>query len=302
MERNTNSRIENILNGAGLDPTGVEIDMSAPLGGTNTSYICADRITGAKYVLRLAAESSGAIGINRRGELAALKAAASVGCGAPLYYFNADSGDMLTGFIEGRMLSPDDFTPENVPAFAEIMKRLHSRKTEFIFDPVADVERRLGVIAANNIPLHSGFGINYAFYRKIADKYRFVPDRFSGLCHGDPFAANFIMKPDKSLTLVDFEFSGTGNIFFDMSCLISSWSDAMRADFWQDYFGDINPEYDLMLRDWDVINVMWNCTWAYLKSLDRVSSYGGDTGFDFVAFGDHHVEILNSIRIGRNGD
>ena len=302
-EKRFDGRIVRVLSEAGFAPCDVEVDTASPLGGTNTSYICVNRRTGEKYILRLASKSSGVLGIDRKGEYDAIRAASELGCGAPLLYFDSDSGDMLTGYIEGRQLTPDDFTPDSAGAFAEIMKRLHSGRVGHRFDPFADVEKRLDAIRENKIPLRAGFDINYAFYRDIAERCRKTPEKFTGLCHNDPFAGNFIMKPDGKLTLVDFEFSGTGNIFFDFSCLISSWPDELRTDFWRAYFGDNNPEYDKILRDWDVINVMWNCTWAYLKSLDSGTSanYGGDAAFDFVGFGDRHVDILDSLRAARGG-
>ncbi len=283
MDTTTGERLLNLYRQAGWDPAECVTGSRLP-GATNASFLCTYR--GKKYACRLATETSGILAISRKAESAALKAVSELGCGAPLIYFDPDTGDMITAFIEGRAVTGEDYDD---PAFIErtalLMKRLHGLKTEFVFDPFADIERKTAYIREKGVPLHERFGEVYDAYRRTAARCR--GGEYTGLCHGDPFATNFILSDDGGLFLIDYEFAGMCDVFFDIACMIPWYTQENKELFLTAYFGRCDQAILGRVRDFNFVQILWNGTWSYVKSLDADTN-----GFDYVGFGHRHIGML----------
>ena len=281
-------RVERLLRTAGFVPE--ECDLSErQLGSTNQSFQFTHR--GEKYVLRLGTNRADVLAINRSAEHAAMAIAAGLGIGATLTYFDEPTGDMITRQIDGRELSAADFeAPEAVRDAALLLKRLHREKIDFAFDPNADIEKRLAYVREKGVPLHSRFEEAYRAYLDARERVAHTPEEFIGLCHNDPFANNFLRAEGGKLTLIDYEYAGMGNVFYDVACLIASWPVERKIAFFTAYFGSYAPGMLASLRDWAIIVMLWNGLWAYVKSQDTPN---GD--FDYVSFGHRIIDLLLKI-------
>lgn len=80
--------------------------------------------------------------------------------------------------------------------------------------------------------------------------------------------SNFYISDDQKLYLIDYEYSGMGNIFFDIACLCGSWEKSKQIEFLKEYFGDYNENYLKYLLLYNVLSLIWNGTWAYVKSVE----------------------------------
>ena len=69
-------------------------------GLTNANYLVT--VDGERYVLRVSGKNSARLGINRQHEVAALKAAASMGIGPQVVSFLLPEGHLVTRWIDGR--------------------------------------------------------------------------------------------------------------------------------------------------------------------------------------------------------
>lgn len=257
-----------------------------PLGSTNESYLCTYR--GEKYVLRLGTNQAGILSINRRAEEAALKIVSDLHCGAPLVYYDIESGNMVTRFIQGRELTGEDFNdPRCLREVIKVLKTVHSRQTAFQFDFYGDVERKIDFIKQHNIPLHPKFSCAYEKYQACMDRNEVNPKLHYGLCHGDPFPNNFILSDDGQTYLIDYEFSGMGDVFYDLACIAPGLEPQNQEELLRLYFGACTAPLLQKLHDYIIINLMWNGTWAYVKSYDVPADV-----FDFVKFGDLHVNLI----------
>lgn len=273
---------------AGWDTAECEVD-DQYLGSTNASFACIYRKK--KYVCRLASESSDILAINRKAEFTALKAVSDIGLGAPLVYFDPETGNMITSFIEGRVVTGADYDSlEFIKLTAEMMKKLHGLKTEFVFDPCADIERKVTYIKERNVPLHKQFADVYKIVREISNRYPGEESKYTGLCHGDPFANNFILSNDNKLFLIDYEFAGMCDVFYDIACMISWYPQEKKEFFLTTYFGYCDEAMLKRVRDFNFIQLFWNGTWSYVKSCDPSAN-----DFDYLNFGHHHIDMLLGI-------
>lgn len=257
-----------------------------PMGSTNESYLCTYR--GEKYVLRLGTRKADILSINRRAEEAALKIVSRLSLGANLIYYDLESGNMVTKFLCGRELTGEDLNnPNCLNQIVQVLKTLHSQKSSYVFDFYADVEQRLRFINEHKIPVHPEFSCAYEKYRLCRNRNSINSKLHYGLCHGDPFVNNFILSEDGQLFLIDYEFSGMGDVFFDLSCIAPGLSPKMQKELLYLYFGECTPQLMQKLNDFCIINLMWNGTWAYVKSYDVPAEV-----FDYVKFGDFHMDTI----------
>ena len=183
-------------------------------GGITNHNIKVTRHDGV-FVLRVAGQNTELLGIDRRTELEATRAAAAVGVGPEVVDFVEPEGWLVTRFVEGeippveRMREPETLqrvarrsapsTPGR-PCTAGSTPSASSRTTATTaFDRGADVPP------------------TYAWARQLARRIeqprRAAPER---PCHNDLLNANFI-DDGRRIRIVDWEYAGMGDVFFDLA-------------------------------------------------------------------------------------
>ena len=282
---NTLKDIERIVTQCGLDISKIEIE-SQPMGATNTSYRC--RYCGEQYVVRLGSSCPELLAINRQAEEAALKVVSKNNCGAPLVYYDVHTGNMVTRYLPGRDMNGEDFrNTVLLEGAVRLMRQLHALQTPYTLDMYQDVEQKLTAIRARGISLHPEFSEAYRFYQEIADRYPLETSAFRGLCHGDMFPNNFLLTEEGRIVLLDYEYTGMSDIFYDFACFSGGWTVEEKQHLLELYFGESRPELLQKLCDFSVVNWMWNGTWAYLKSCEVPPEQ-----FDYVDFGHRHIDMI----------
>jgi len=284
---NANDKINEILAELGWAHADCEIG-ETPYGATNLSYFCAYR--NEKYIIRIGAANSDLLVINRNAELAAMEAARGADYSIPLIHFNPENGNMVTKYVDADPMTWEEFSgEENIIRMAAILKDLHSRKTAHFFNPYEDVEKKLGYIKRHNIPMHEKFDEAYAIYGVKRDRNPAFEDRYLGLCHNDITTGNCLITKDKQrIYLIDYEFSGMGNIYNDILCTVHGFPPEKQQLFLTEYFGGYEPYMTQKIKDFHVIVLMWNVTWAYLKTLDMHKS----PDVDYMLHGNQWVEAI----------
>ena len=261
-----NSRIEALIALATWKSDAVH-PTREPIGGTNTSYFV--EYKGVEYVLRIAAPDSDILTINRKAEHQALRIASSIGIGARLMCFNETNGDMITLVQAGRMPSAHEVRqPENFTKVAATLRALHHCKVDFEFNPGMDVATRIRYIESNGPDL-----LQSELYRKakaaydatMADPLPGINEaRFRGLCHNDPCVNNMILRD--RVALIDYEFAGMGNIFFDIASVCGLWDEGLQRNFLQSYFGAFDRRYASYTRAFTITQLFWNAAWGYVRT------------------------------------
>ena len=283
---NTGERIAGILAGVGWERSECEIG-ETPYGSTNTSYFCTYR--NEKYIIRLGAENMDLLVINRRAERAAMEAVRGTDYGIPLVYFNDTNGDMITKYVDAEPITLEEFSQEaNMLKIAAITKDMHSRRTDYYFNPYDDVEKRLAYIKQHKIVMSERFGEAYGIYEKRRDANPYFEKQYLGLCHNDVTLGNCLITKDKKrIYLIDYEFSGMGNIFNDLLCIQHHYHAENQQLFFEAYFGGYSEYMMQKIKDFHIIVVLWNVTWAYIKSLAP-----GNAGIDFIEHGNQWVDSV----------
>jgi len=193
-----------------------------PFGGlTNTNYLVI--ANGERFVVRISRANSALLEINREFELEALSAASTAGIGPEVLRFTIPEGHLVTRLIEGRHWEIEEYsTPENLQRMVKVLKRLHAlppiRGTFSPFRRVESYARKAGEL---DVAFPKDFELFLEKMRTIeSDQSR---DTYPWLrfCHNDLFAVNFL--DDGEVRIVDWEFAGMGDIYFDLATLVYAY-------------------------------------------------------------------------------
>ena len=193
-----------------------------PFGGlTNTNYLVT--VNGEGFVVRLSGRNSDRLGINRERELEALETASAVGIGPEVVRFFLPEGHLVTRLIEGRRWTVEEYrTPQNLQRMVEVVKRLHGLPAvKGTFSPFRRVESYATQARAFHVPFPEDFGLLVKKMLAIeADQHQ---DAYPWLrfCHNDLFSVNFL--DDGTIRVVDWEFAGMGDIYFDLATLVYAY-------------------------------------------------------------------------------
>jgi thiamine kinase-like enzyme len=197
-----------------------------PLSGgiTNRNFLVTQSASGQaslapapdRFVLRLAGNDTHLLGISREVEHAATVAAAGVGVGPEVVAFIRPEGYLLTRFIEGRPITPEEMRdPDRLRALGETLRRIHDGPPiPGLFVPYRIVEAYRALAAARGVTIPPEYELAQAIARRIelaclTQRVELRP------CHNDLLNANFI-DDGARIRIVDWEYAGMGDPFFDL--------------------------------------------------------------------------------------
>ncbi|MHB8294920.1 MAG: choline kinase family protein [Acidimicrobiales bacterium] len=190
-------------------------------GITNSNYKVV--AGGQAYVLRAGGPNAAALGIDRRLEAEAARLAASLGVG-PEVVAATPEGHMVTRFVDGAPVSAERLRePDVICQVARALRVVHAggeigggfavfRVVESYWD-IASSSKQGAAVVAELAGEHD----------RLAGTARRVEGAHRGgarvFCHNDLLSANLIERPGGALTIVDWEYAGMGDPFFDLANL-----------------------------------------------------------------------------------
>ena len=251
-------------------------------GITNLNYRV--DMGGESYVLRIGGADSGLLGIQRECEYAANRAAASVGIAPEVVYFMQPEGWLVTRFISGRPLSPEEIgQPANIRRVAEALRRIHALPPiPLTFSPFRTVEEYTATARSYGVAFPDNFDRLAARTNEIESAFRqdpFVPH----LCHNDLLNANFL--DDGRLYILDWEYAGMGDVIFDLANFAAhhEFKDEQDRFLLECYFGDPPTpaglaRLNLMKIASDFREAMWGMVQIGISKID----------FDFRGYAEKH--------------
>ena len=255
-------------------------------GITNLNYRV--EVDGENYVVRISGADSELLGIDRRCEHAAHAAAASLGIAPEVFYVIEPEKYLVTRFIDGRPLSPEELgLPENIGRVAGAMRQYHALPPiACSFSPFHIVAAYATTARSHQVPFPEDFPALEAQLNAIEASFRRVP--FSPqLCHNDLLNANFL--DDGRLRILDWEYAGMGDIYFDLGnfAVHHGFSDEQESLLLERYFGGPPTSarvarLKLMKIASDFREAMWGLVQIGISKLD----------FDFRGYAEQHVERL----------
>lgn len=174
---------------------------------------------GESYAVRIPGDGTAEM-IERADEKKSTKLACDLKIDAELLYFG-DDGEKVTAFIPNAItMSVDTLKNDDIIArVAEVLERLHNCGVDTgvpfeVFDMATSYEK---IILENRVAL-------YADYENVKEKVMSVKSVIDNVCnpmkvpcHNDPLCENWVMSGENRMFLIDWEYAGMNDGFWDLA-------------------------------------------------------------------------------------
>jgi thiamine kinase-like enzyme len=257
-----------------------DIKTSELKGGiTNKNYKVE---TGGKaYMLRITGEGTDLLGIKREIEHASNKAAGLLGVAPEVLYFIEPEGYLVTRFIIGKRIPPDEMVkPYNIRRVIRKLRMYHTRAPEVKgeFNVFRRVEHLIKISKEHNSKFPFDFDWIMSKMHEVEEALKkdpYVPTP----CHCDLLNLNFLDEETPGeigeVKILDWEYAGMGDIFFDLGNFSHHhrFSDELVNVLLQEYFGEVTPRVFARLKlMWPMSTIheaMWGTTQTGISTLDE---------------------------------
>jgi thiamine kinase-like enzyme len=255
-----------------------------PIEGGITNRNFRVDVDGRSFVVRLPGADTDELGIDREAERAAAEAAAAAGVGPEVVAYLPDPGILITAFVDGRPVPEASMAePATLRIVVDALRSFHGgRQIPGRFSPFRIVERYRDTAAGRGVLIPEV----YPWLHERATAIEEALGSFTARpCHNDLLNANFIRSGDR-LIIVDYEYAGMGDAFFDLGNLSTNhdFDDGADVVLLEAYFGDVTSarlaRLKLMRIMSDFREGMWGVVQQGLSSLD----------FDYATYATRHLE------------
>jgi thiamine kinase-like enzyme len=258
------------------------------LGGGITNHNLKVDVEGERFVLRVVGKDTDLLGIDRRVELAATRAAAARGIGPEVVEFVEPEGWLVTRFLEGTIPPVERMREEELlTRVARALRAFHDGSAiPGVFDSFRVVEAYRATALQRGGRVPDDYGWAHALAGRIEERRSADP---AVPCHNDLLNANFLVDGE-SLRIVDWEYAGMGDPYFDLAnfAVNHELDDGQRAELLRAYGEPVTPEtratLDLMRFMSDFREAMWGVVQGVVSELN----------FDFTDYAARHFERLGS--------
>ena len=259
------------------------------LGGGITNRNFRIDIAGQSFVVRLFGKDTDLLGIDRAAEHQAATAAATAGVAPEVVEYLPELRAMVTRFVEADPLPPEDLERREVlEQVVRSVKSIHRMgRITSSFDAFGVVRDYRAVAEERGARVPDEYGPALAIADRIERALAPIPPR---PCHNDLLNANFLVK-DGQVLIVDYEYAGMGDLFFDLGNLSinNGISEDAQMLLLELYFDRVTPALVARLRLMRIMSdfreAMWGVVQQGLSTLD----------FDYVDYaGRHFARCLES--------
>jgi thiamine kinase-like enzyme len=240
---------------------------ATPLGGGITNSNFRIDIGGESFVLRIAGADTELLGINREYEYAANLVAGKLGIAPEVYYFIKPEGYLVTRFINARPISPEEISePENIRRVMDTVHKIHAMPTiPGTFDVFRIVRDYTKTACRYQVAFPKDFDRLIEHLRGAEEALSIHPYQPCP-CHNDLLNANFLTNG--KLIILDWEYAGMGDAFFDLANFSDHHNFSDEQDRWMlmCYFdGQINPCHWAHLKIMKIMSDLREATWGLVQ-------------------------------------
>ncbi|MBM3144153.1 MAG: phosphotransferase family protein [Chloroflexi bacterium] len=266
---------------------GVKEIETTPLGGGITNQNFRVDVRGESFVLRIAGANTDKLGIDRENEYAANLAASKLGVAPEVIYFIRPEGYLVTRFVEGRPMPKEEIRQaQNIRLIAAILQKIHAMPAiSGIFNAFRVVENYTSVVKNYGVEFPKNF--EWLIERKTDAETALMKAPYPPRpCHNDLLNENFLF--DGNIRILDWEYAGMGDIYFDLANLSVNHGFDDEQDRWllECYFGQVTSRQWARLKIMKIMSdfreSMWGLVQIGLSSLD----------FDFRGYADKYIERM----------
>jgi thiamine kinase-like enzyme len=242
-------------------------------------------VDGASFVLRMGGQNTSLLGIDRVTEHAASLRAAEIGVGPQVEAFIEPEGWLVTRFIEGRSVPPEAIRrPDGIRRVAAVLRRIHgAAPIPGRFDAHAVVDQYRVEAEAHGVSVPPEF----AAAHDVSERIRLARGAQAQVpCHNDLLNANFL--DDGEIRIVDWEYAGMGDRFFDLANLSVNHEFEVDEDrmLVAAYFGEEKAADLAALRLMRFMSDFREAMWGVLQS--GIS----ELDFDFKGYAAKHFRRM----------
>jgi len=279
-----------VMTACGKKVTGVDI----MIGGLTNKNFKVTLEDGTAIAMRVAGYGTAGY-INRPGEKHNAFLMASIGIAPEIFYYDTETGSQLVEYIDAATMHPDDFNnrAEVRVEAAKVMRKYHDSGLQFkgIMDPIAKIMEYLDILKEHNFTeMYAGFDKAKENLERIKAAYAKNPPKLVP-CHNDTLAENF-MYDGKVMRVIDWEYSGQNDGFYDVACVIveNQMNAENEREFVSAYVGGEPHEEQLartlinkflVVTHWSIWSLVQIC---YGKDHDFYWQYGQDRADSFNEF------------------
>ena len=257
------------------------------LSGGITNHNFRVDVDGASFVLRMGGADTHLLGIDRQVERGASARAAEVGVGPAVERFVEPEGWLVTRFIDGRPIAVEEMRePRTIRRVASALRRFHEAKPiAGRFDAHAVVEEYRREAAERGVEIPQAYATAHETSERIRatrGPQALVP------CHNDLLNANFL--DDGDIRIVDWEYAGMGDRFFDLANLSVNHEFGESEDrvLLEAYLGEATEGALRDLRQMKFMSDFREAMWGVLQS--GIS----ELDFDFSAYAEKHFKRMHT--------
>ena len=258
------------------------------LGGGITNRNYKIEVDGGAYVLRMGGAKTELLGIDRAVEHAASLRAHEVGLGPEVVAFVPARGWLVARFIDGRPIPVEEMRrPEMLARVAMALRRFHDAPAiPGRFDAHAVVDDYRATAESHGVEIPEAFGQA----RMIAERIHQARGQQTPVpCHNDLLNGNFL--DDGQVRIVDWEYAGMGDRFFDLANFSVNHEFKVDDDrrLLTAYFGADRGQDLAALRLMRFMSDFREAMWGVLQS--GIS----DLDFDFSGYAHQHFARLDAM-------
>jgi thiamine kinase-like enzyme len=241
---------------------------ASPLGGGITNHNFRINVAGQSFVLRIPGADTELLGINRAYEYAANLTAGKLGIAPEVYYFIQPEGYLITRFIDGRPIPPEEIQqPENVQRVMQAVRKIHAMPAiPGTFDAFRVIRDYTEIAHRYRVTFPNDYDWLIERVREAETALHAHPHKPCP-CHNDLLNANFLL--DDQLYILDWEYAGMGDAFFDLA----NFSDHHNLSDEQDqvllkyYFGEgmVTPGDWAHLKIMKIISDLREAAWGLVQ-------------------------------------
>jgi thiamine kinase-like enzyme len=248
-------------------------------------------VDGAAYVLRMGGKKTDLLGIDRAVEHAASLRAEEIGVGPAVVDFVESEGWLVTRFIDGRPIAAEEMrSPSVLPRVADALRKIHSAAAiPGRFDAYAVVDEYRAEAEGHGVELPAEF----IAAREVSQQIRAARGQQPLVpCHNDLLNANFL--DDGAIRIVDWEYAGMGDRFFDLANFSVNHEFEVDDDrrLLAAYFGNERDADLAALRLMRFMSDFREAMWGVLQS--GIS----ELDFDFKGYASKHFARMGQTASG----
>jgi thiamine kinase-like enzyme len=263
------------------------------LGGGITNHNFRARFGTTEVVLRIAGHETELLGIDRASEHVATEAAAKLGIAPAVLAFLPEHTCLVTQFVEAVPITDQALRePPALPEIARALRAFHehapSLPTSFEMPRIAREYLALARDRGLEIPAAAWDAARLA--ERIAGAVAGNPEHAVVPCHDDLLRAN-VLSDGTRLWLVDWEYAGMGDRYFDLGNLSinNGFTDADDRALLEAYWAEPCTArrfaaLRVMRSMSDVREALWGVVQQAISDLD----------FDFAAYAEKHFGRLRA--------